>query len=222
MCSLESHDIDRKDIDNKSGQPTAKTKPESGSVENQDQPQPGGLAWVKMMATVNGQKSSGGGKESFNNGQKSLGQTKESSEEEKDMVEFLNSIIAMARAEDWDAVDAAIPKICNKSIVMQWVIEEGLDDPDGNVRDLAVSILEASNNQLDGETTSKLISLIKEDENVYVQYRSAFALFKRGNRTDVVINKIKEATQDLAIEHIAEGYLRQYGEEMSRRSELGN
>lgn len=92
---------------------------------------------------------------------------------------------------------------------MQRVGRIGVDDRDDNIRDLAVSAIEKSEQPLTEEQKEKLRSLMFGDLNPFVQYRSAFALFNRGDRLEEVINKIQEAAKNEDVRKIAEGYLSQ-------------
>lgn len=121
----------------------------------------------------------------------------------------LNDLIRAARRGEWGLIDAAIPPMANDSEVISWVWGKGIGSKDGNLRDLAVSILEKSSYELKPENREKLRELLKGDENPYVQFRAAFTLFNRGDRSGVVIDKLYEATGNEDVCQIAQGYLAQ-------------
>lgn len=119
----------------------------------------------------------------------------------------LEDLIDAARAERWDFVDENIAGVAGDANVVAWASGGGLEDADGNVRDLAASILEKSSAELSGPIKDKLRELMGNDENQYVQFRSAFALYVRGERSPDVIAKLDEAGRDPATADIAKGYL---------------
>ena len=116
-------------------------------------------------------------------------------------------MIDAARAERWDFVDEHIGEFADNPEVFAWAAGGGLEDADGNIRDLAASILEKSTKSLEPRTRGKLLSLIDGDPNIYVQFRSSFALYVRGYRLEKVVLKLREASKDPATENIAKGYL---------------
>ena len=120
----------------------------------------------------------------------------------------LTNLRTAAIREDWDFVDAHLAGAANDPGVLDWSTQQGLTAKDGNLRDLAVSFLEKSTDELRPETTKRLHELFV-DENPYVGFRSAFALFAHGDRSAEVIAKIHEAILDEDVKEIAEGYLSQ-------------
>lgn len=118
----------------------------------------------------------------------------------------LSDLIEASAREDWDFVDAHISGHANNPDAIAWAIQDGMNDTDGNIRDLAVSLLERSSTELSSETIQKLYSLF-DDENRYVGFRSAFALFTHNERSSLVLTKINEALLDEDVSDIAEGYL---------------
>lgn len=111
-----------------------------------------------------------------------------------------------ARREDWDAVDTSLSagEIEEYEI---WAVANGMEDEDPNVRDLAVSILERSSQPLKPKVCDKLVSLMGNDSNPYVQFRSAFALFSHGVRSKGVMSTLHAALADDDTAEIAQGYL---------------
>jgi HEAT repeat protein len=116
---------------------------------------------------------------------------------------------AAAKEENWELVDSHIPNFCDDNDTFNWARKSGIKSEDGNERDLAVSLLEKTGRDLEEEDSSGLLQMIDTDQNPYVRFRSAFALFAHGNRSEKVISKIKEAAQDEDVKEIAEGYLSQ-------------
>jgi HEAT repeat protein len=114
-----------------------------------------------------------------------------------------------AGEEKWELVDKHIGRFCDDPTVIEWVMKTGLGSKDGNLRDLAVSILERSGAEFDEKTKSDLLEKRGSDENQYVRYRAAFALFAHGDRSPQVIQTLQEAREDKDVREIAEGYLSQ-------------
>lgn len=119
----------------------------------------------------------------------------------------LNGLIEAAKSEDWEAVDGSIASLSNDQNVLDWALQTGIDDEDGNLRDLGVSILERSSYELEPADEVKLNEMLKEDENPYVQFRAAFTLFNRGDRSTQVLDKMREALGDEDVKEIAQNYL---------------
>jgi len=133
--------------------------------------------------------------------------------EEKTSSDFtFDNLVAAARQEDWENVDSHIPQFCDDPASVKWALKSGIKDEDGNARDLAVSILEKSNHELGEQDIAELHQRLDQDENPYVQFRAAFALFTHGDRSPEVIEKLRKALEDDAVKEIAEGYLSQINE----------
>ena len=116
-------------------------------------------------------------------------------------------LINAAKENRWDFVDEHIAVLANDEGVTAWALNEGLEDADGNVRDLAASVLEKSPASLPEATKTKLLQLMTDDANPYVRFRSAFALYVRGERSPEVITKMQEAEKDSDVSGIAKDYL---------------
>lgn len=71
---------------------------------------------------------------------------------------------------------------------------------------MAVSFLEKTTVAIKPEIAEKLGEMF-DDENPYVGFRAAFALFVHGDRSKKVISKIREAASDEDVREIAKGYL---------------
>lgn len=84
---------------------------------------------------------------------------------------------------------------------------DGLKDPDGNVRDPAASVLEATSTPPDTDITQQLWRVMSEDDNPYASFRAGFALFRHGARNNSVLAKLKAALGDEDVAEIAQGYL---------------
>tara|TARA_Y100000310_G_scaffold122529_1_gene121230 strand:- start:2420 stop:2794 length:375 start_codon:yes stop_codon:yes gene_type:complete len=123
---------------------------------------------------------------------------------------MIEELIKAAKEENWDLVDSEILEVANDPRFIDWAKEKGLSDDDENVRDLAVSLLEKTND-LDEPTMRILYSLMFKDSNTYVRFRSAFALKKHGyeKHPQEVIAVLRQAAQDIDTKNIAEGYLKQ-------------
>lgn len=126
---------------------------------------------------------------------------------------MIDLLIQAAKAEKWNLINKIIPEECNKKEVIAWATTKGIEDKDGNVRDLAVSILEKTKT-LDKATKAKLLSLMKNDSNDFVRYRSAFALAGHdpAYRKTEVLRILKEAAKNDEIKGIAQRYLHNISE----------
>ncbi len=112
-----------------------------------------------------------------------------------------------ARAEDWDTIDAQLPGVSNFANIIGWAKGKGMLDPNPHLRDLAMSILEQSDWRLSPKKLAKVGVLMETDKSPYVRARAAFALFKRGIRTEVVLKTLHEALADDDLREVAQGYL---------------
>jgi len=119
------------------------------------------------------------------------------------------NLVEAAKKEQWDIMDAQIPNFCNNEKIIYWSLQEGFEDENANVRDLAVSLLEKSKYELQDDDKTKLHTALENDENVYVQFRAAFTLYNRGDRSEDVMNKMNEALDNTEVKEIAEKYLSQ-------------
>lgn len=120
-----------------------------------------------------------------------------------------DNLVEAAQNEDWDNVDIHVPQFCNDPASVDWALKAGIIDDDGNVRDLAVSLIEKSDCQLENQNIDELKRRLNQDENPYVQFRAAFALFTHGDRSPEIIEKIRKALEDDAVKEIAKEYLSQ-------------
>lgn len=119
----------------------------------------------------------------------------------------LQQLIEYAKNEDWESMDKGIPSLCNDNEVISWSLELGITDENGNIRDLAVSLLEKSDYTLTEEDKTKLMELMGNDKNIYVQFRAAFTLFNREYRSSEVLSKMQQALEDTDVQEIAKSYL---------------
>ena len=127
----------------------------------------------------------------------------------------LETLKAAAKREDWESVDSAIATVTGDPRYWGWAFGTGVRDADGNVRDLAVSIIERSD--IPKEEFSKmrgaLYTRMMKDDNLYVRFRSAFALANHGpgQYKETVIGALKLASKDDDVKEIAKGYLNRIG-----------
>jgi HEAT repeat protein len=122
---------------------------------------------------------------------------------------MIKDLINAAKSEDWEAIDEAIPKICDSEEYLLWAYETGIKDKNKDVRDLAVSILEKSHMPATRfkPMAPEILKLMKSDSNPYVRFRSAFALVAHNEATEAVKNTLMEAQKDPDVAKIAEEYL---------------
>ncbi len=107
----------------------------------------------------------------------------------------LDLLLQAAQQEEWDTVDGALSAGVNDRYI-GWALESGLDVKDPNLRDLAASIIEKSDTELEPGTLDKLMVLVVGDENLYVRFRAAFALFSHGSRDPKVMETLRAALKD--------------------------
>jgi HEAT repeat protein len=123
-----------------------------------------------------------------------------------------DEVKSAAREENWDFVDQNIANFQDDETIVDWALKSGVKSEDDNERDLAVSILEKTSHEISGEDQVILLGMIDNDPNPYASYRAAFALFTHGNKSERVIDKIKEGLKDEDVAEISEGYLSQIEE----------
>ena len=127
--------------------------------------------------------------------------------------ETVNGILGLAEANDWISFDIRVLDIGDEPLYLDWATKEGLVDPRLSARDLALSIFENTNIQpiLTEVQEKGLQQILTKDENLHLRRKSAFALFKYGNRTPGVIDQIKEAAEkDDELKYTAQKLLDQF------------
>jgi|SRR3989344_804257 len=129
--------------------------------------------------------------------------------EEVDMSKpSLAELQTLAVAEEWDAIDHVLQGVADNDEYLGWA-ETAVENEDPNLRDLAISLFEKSSIDLKPTVAEALTDHMRTDENPYVRFRSAFALFQHGSRDTNVINTIKRAPEDEDVANIAQSYLDQ-------------
>ncbi len=124
-------------------------------------------------------------------------------------------LLEAAKREEWGYVDSRIEEDAKNPEYVKWAYQNGLQDKDGNVRDLAVSILERAEcfpRTNSGSIIERLYELMTTDDNRYVRFRSAFALANHdpGEHRDDVLRTLREAEKDKDVSGIAKGYLAKF------------
>jgi hypothetical protein len=125
--------------------------------------------------------------------------------EQKEKVTF-EQLIEAARKENWEFVDENINESHLTRVQVDWALDMGLGDEDKNIRDLAATLLDKSNEALNPEEMEKLEKIMTEDSYHIVQYRIAIALYKRGNRNPLVVQMMKDAREDPDVGELACSY----------------
>jgi len=130
----------------------------------------------------------------------------------------LESIIASAKTnndESWAEVDEQMPQICNDSGFLNWA-RTNIDNKESGLRDLAATILEASDVVLSLDDVNKLKELMKDEE--YSGFRAACALAKRISQPEIqgfknlIRQKLEVFAKDEGVCEIANEYLESIGE----------
>jgi len=124
---------------------------------------------------------------------------------------MIDALIEAAKEGNWKEVDEGILKVRNNKLAVDWAFRKGLNDGNGNVRDLAASILEKTSSSLTGEMKKKLYSHMKTDNNPYVNFRSAFAIAAHDSsfHKEEVKDVLEKAKKDPDVSQFAEFYLKQ-------------
>jgi len=127
---------------------------------------------------------------------------------------MLDKLIKAAKKEDWGYVDRKITTIKNYEPFIRWAFPIGIHDSDGNVRDLGVSLIEKTPIPEDNFELMRpeLFKLMRTDPNIYVRFRSAFALAAHGpgRYSKEVIQILKKAEKDKEVSKIAKQYLKKF------------
>ena len=109
---------------------------------------------------------------------------------------------------DWDFVNANIAVIANSDEARKWSFGEGYQADNGDLRDLAMSMVEAGDYELSDEE-KVIVRGRLDDENPYAGFRAALALYKRGDRSEEVMTKMTAALDDPDVKETAKIYLDQ-------------
>ena len=119
----------------------------------------------------------------------------------------LRQLIDAAQNEDWDFVDGNIniSHLTGEPIV--WALKDGLVDQDQNIRDLAATLLDKSDEEINIDDIKRLEDIMTSDSYHIVQYRIAIALYKRGDRNQSVLQKMQSAKNDPDVGELANSYL---------------
>ncbi|HLD04754.1 MAG TPA: hypothetical protein VJG90_03460 [Candidatus Nanoarchaeia archaeon] len=123
----------------------------------------------------------------------------------------MQDLIDAAKRQKWEFVDTHLAEVCNDSSNIEWAVGVGLDDLDGNVRDLAASLLERADIQPSAfeQMRSRLHSVMTRDSHPYARYRSALALAAHGpgSYREEVMRVLGEASTDPDVSDLAKAYL---------------
>ncbi len=118
-------------------------------------------------------------------------------------------LISAAQAGMWGYIDEHLPAaVANNVRVISWAKKRGLEDPDPNLRDLAVSAFEYTGDEpLPLEVGRKLTAMMNSDGGSYVRFRVACALFAHRDRSPAVLSRLGEFVEDPAAGPVAKFYL---------------
>lgn len=128
------------------------------------------------------------------------------------MNKMVKKLIEAAKREDWDFVDRTIPEAVKDPQVVQWAYQDGLNDEvNGNIRDLAASILEkAKIPSSDIQEVRNRLAQRLSDAHPYARFRAACALATHDTNHDYQIriaHVLKEFQADKDVGTIAREYL---------------
>lgn len=122
-------------------------------------------------------------------------------------IEQLISAVSQEKP-DWEFVDNNKIVIANSETARRWAFEDGYKASNGDLRDLAMTLVEAGDYELT-EEEKIVVQERLDDEDIYAGFRATFALFKRGDRSEKVMEKMRTALEDSDVKEIAENYLHQ-------------
>jgi len=117
-------------------------------------------------------------------------------------------LVEAAKNEDWDFVDGNINESHLTREQVDWVLQKGIYDEDQNVRDLAATILDRSDESLSQEEAEKVEKVMAEDSYHIVKYRLTIALYKRGYKTPIVEKMMSESKEDPDVGGLAKNFLK--------------
>lgn len=133
-----------------------------------------------------------------------------SKEDYSDKLKELTSL-ALANNEDgWAVIDKKLPGLCNDQTFLLWA-RSNTTNTESGLRDLAASIFESSNIELDDQGVSNLIVMLSYED--YSGFRAACALAKRFKNKavspfiDQIRKKLESFINDSDVSEIAKKYL---------------
>ena len=119
----------------------------------------------------------------------------------------LEQLIKAARKEDWSFVDGHINNSHLTGEPINWALSAGLAHEDQNIRDLAATLLDRSDEPFNPTDIENLKRIMADDPYHIVRYRVAIALYKRGSRNPAVEQMMLEAENDPDVGGLASSYL---------------
>ncbi len=125
----------------------------------------------------------------------------------------IEELESAAKRQDWEVVDAALPGVCNQPTYVTWATQAVSTDINPDVRDLAAGLLELTSHDFDKDLIKELRACMVTDDNRYVRFRLAFALFRHGDRTTDTIDLIQRACGDPDVAETALAYMAKLGPE---------
>ena len=129
---------------------------------------------------------------------------------EKNNMVSLESLVSAAVKEEWGFVDEKIEKGFDiTTAVMSWAISLGMKSEDKNVRDLAATILDKSDLEINPVDVGVLKGIMEKDPYDIVRFRIAIALSKRGDKSPAVEKMMLEAREDPNVGETANKYYNQ-------------
>ncbi len=123
----------------------------------------------------------------------------------------LSELIELAKQdtpEAWEIIDRALKAYKPAPDFLFWVRWGARGATVDGVRDLAASILMASDEPLDEAGQVVIERWMAEDTYHIVRYRLAVALYQRGIRTDAVVAMMEEASNDSDVGELARNVLK--------------
>ena len=123
----------------------------------------------------------------------------------------LSKFLDLAVKNLWSECDAMVLKVCDDPAYIYWATIDGFVDERLDARDLAISIFEQTKQAEWGEKQREgLKQILAGDENLHLRRKAAFALFKYGDHSREVIERIKDAVaNDEGLKGTADKFLSQ-------------
>lgn len=130
----------------------------------------------------------------------------------------ITQLVSLAEQGAWEEVDIILPDLSQKPEVHKWATENVLHS-ESEKRDLAASIIEASNLELTEDNITDVVTLMRttDEENPYPTFRAACALAKKLDQIgddESLKNEVRETIKmfenDADVSELAKSYLSEY------------
>ncbi len=142
------------------------------------------------------------------------------------IIKFLSRVIGMNRVtyedlrmaaekEEWDFVDANIPKVVARKDAIDWALHEAIKSANVNVRDLGASMIGKAkiSSNVFAKMRPSLFGLLERDADNYAGFRAACALAEHG--PDKYLSDVRKTLQRFSKDKDVGGIAREYLQKIS-------